>query len=1752
MFAFRGVVKKFIVYFFVFAAALFVAGCADANAGSNQTVYSGDKVILDGSGSTPSDGYKIVKYSWKQLRGKRVDLKDKNSAKAYFIAPDVSKEDRLQFRLTVTEKSSSGRVIKSRDRVTITVKPKDANSDTTPPVITLLGDNPYRLEAGNNFSDPGATAKDDTDGTVAVHKSGEVNSKVVGEYTIYYTAKDKSGNEANATRVVKVVDTTPPTITLNGDKNISLFVGDSYTEEGATAIDNVDGDLNVTISGSVDTNKEGNYTISYSAVDKSGNRASKTRTITVATTNNSEIDKLKEVLKDPNVPYTTDADFNKTEYAKHHLSDDEAKKLERAHYLVATAKDPDPEWFATKADIPVYVAKPGENYTIQLKKVNKAGVAYAPVDNEKLRLVATIQRGKNNFQYITNVDIDDYAKWNGKGVLEIHVPNNLDKGRLLIGIRPNFNDVATTAIAERWSTVVSAEVWQTKSNVKELDETTVLFPVNTPSGFAAENKFSKTEIGQKVQQQMENDKQIVLPIIVKDITLKSGELISYRYKNKPYAGRVISVYNKQKQQLALMAPEYLNIYDIVDIDANSTRNNGLSPEHIIYREGSRVHSDTNESDPVVFANRAYRKTTYNSSSIFDIKCESGTVSITFEPSFDLYPKTNIGVKFSTYVGINKVKCSITPKPISIIYAPTFGTGGVAGIIMKIFGTEAKQSYYGGESITADGLPAAQGITTSWDLRKGSSFKFDSYGNDLGSLDISSSGKDGKGSIELSAELGIKYELDAISPDGYLGYIFSLFGKKDALKNVGVEAKVGPKISYILEALNAKSVYSTQDDSKFATKIGINASIGFSTTVENFFAYFGINFTKINASVNLLNYKGLLKYTYAKVNEPKAGLANIMGLRPSSRFIAYFLPKSLGVLSLKDSSVFNDKTDNITYDVSECEKNSDYKITSPAIACSGWFCGRVEKEIKLCKSKLSTSDIIAHARVEQLAKANATIVNNSNEDLMINIQGSPLEPTSDTLILNKNSSKQVSFEKICPKKPRVYRGVTKVSSEDNKYHTGGLNILVCHKDDTHGDPHIVTADGLGYDYYASGDYVLSRIKGVTGYEIQARFLPGYKTSWPQAVALRVGNDIVEIQGVKRDGHGDGSGVPINALAIWVNGKKGILGTDERYSSWHDEDSISKHIAKLPSGGIIAVTQTDSSNVLRFASNLTIIWPEGSPAKNYGVILSVAKSGDPFVHIQIARPDDFAGKEQGLMGNNDGNPKNDFIRRNGEVLGVDHNISFTELYALFGTDWLVRPYESLFRNPEAIKPEFPTDVVTLTPEQRALGEQACGALTGFYREACIIDVGLTGSAELVKEYYANTEDLNALSDAIVTPDVDQARYSMSVADKAYEADSGYYLHYTQNINITHEAGEGKFMLLVRPPRGATALLGTGDTSLTAEGNYTTHIEVDCTELNSATNQAYLQRVGSVQLWLQDPLSGTASKMISEEALPCTDASKRAGYSLKRGKRTELADSNDTNLHYTQPLSIVHTNNYTGEYILEITPPTGAVVKLNGSTTELNITGNTERNDTLELDCSMAESNATNGSIKLWEKDMLSGNKAYNYASYTLSCHKSKVLKTGQTTSYADFDDGYYQKGEERSYTRDDSKEIVTDNVTGLQWQDNSEAKTVTKPWITQANYNAGKYNDTSGDTAATYCANLTLGGYNDWRLPTRKELQSIVDYGRYTPALDPEFLNVASHYYWSSTTGAGSSLYACYVYFYRGYQYYGHKDDSYYVRCVRAGN
>jgi hypothetical protein len=76
--------------------------------------------------------------------------------------------------------------------------------DITPPVITILGDNPYLVLLNSSYIDPGATALDNLDGIVSVSSSGSVNTTLEGTYYIIYTSSDSYSNTSTAIRTISV------------------------------------------------------------------------------------------------------------------------------------------------------------------------------------------------------------------------------------------------------------------------------------------------------------------------------------------------------------------------------------------------------------------------------------------------------------------------------------------------------------------------------------------------------------------------------------------------------------------------------------------------------------------------------------------------------------------------------------------------------------------------------------------------------------------------------------------------------------------------------------------------------------------------------------------------------------------------------------------------------------------------------------------------------------------------------------------------------------------------------------------------------------------------------------------------------------------------------------------------------------------------------------------------------------------------------------------------------------------------------------------------------------------------------------------------------------------------------------------------------------------------------------------------------------------------------------------------------------
>ncbi len=118
---------------------------------------------------------------------------------------------------------------------------------------------------------------------------------------------------------------------------------------------------------------------------------------------------------------------------------------------------------------------------------------------------------------------------------------------------------------------------------------------------------------------------------------------------------------------------------------------------------------------------------------------------------------------------------------------------------------------------------------------------------------------------------------------------------------------------------------------------------------------------------------------------------------------------------------------------------------------------------------------------------------------------------------------------------------------------------------------------------------------------------------------------------------------------------------------------------------------------------------------------------------------------------------------------------------------------------------------------------------------------------------------------------------------------------------------------------------------------------------------------------------------------------------------------------------------------------------------------------------------------------------------------------------------------------SGDIVQDQLSSLEWQDNNVTEDDVKTW----------------KEAIEYCEELNIDGKTDWRLPSKNELVTIVDYTKYNLAIESTFQHTVPSAYWSSTSIKEYYDYAWVVYFLDGssFGYFKIESDNTYVRCVR---
>src|SRR5579872_3747103 len=170
--------------------------------------------------------------------------------------------------------------------------------NTTAPTLSV---NPFAENAATitGSTDPGATVTVTVNGTsidASVDGAGGWSADLGtitpdGTYPLQVAATNSLGTQALISKTL-IIDTTPPVITLLGSPDVTIQVFSTYTDAGATALDNIDGDISsgIAVNSNVDPNTIGDYTVTYSIRDAAGNAATpQTRAVHVVPQHNGTL-----------------------------------------------------------------------------------------------------------------------------------------------------------------------------------------------------------------------------------------------------------------------------------------------------------------------------------------------------------------------------------------------------------------------------------------------------------------------------------------------------------------------------------------------------------------------------------------------------------------------------------------------------------------------------------------------------------------------------------------------------------------------------------------------------------------------------------------------------------------------------------------------------------------------------------------------------------------------------------------------------------------------------------------------------------------------------------------------------------------------------------------------------------------------------------------------------------------------------------------------------------------------------------------------------------------------------------------------------------------------------------------------------------------------------------------------------------------------------------------------------------------------
>ena len=340
--------------------------------------------------------------------------------------------------------------------------------------------------------------------------------------------------------------------------------------------------------------------------------------------------------------------------------------------------------------------------------------------------------------------------------------------------------------------------------------------------------------------------------------------------------------------------------------------------------------------------------------------------------------------------------------------------------------------------------------------------------------------------------------------------------------------------------------------------------------------------------------------------------------------------------------------------------------------------------------------------------------------------------------------------------------------------------------SYADPHLITFDGLAYDFQAVGEFTL--VEAVSGD--------------PLTVQVRY------------------SAVPGSDLASQTTAVSTDLGGvqvafDIAAASALTVDGVAVDLASA-AGGL----DVGNGQVFFDGEALTVVYASGEQMR--------VDVFDGFLNVSLSVLEGHA--MRGLLGSNDGNSANDLALRDGTVLAQP--VTFADLYGVYADDWRLSDATSLFDYPAGqgtanfTNLDFPAGVLSLSDIPAALLDIAEAAAAGIsdpiLRDAAIHDFLLSGNPDYIAAAEALTAAPTAQTAIIDAPEIDKAIGVFASDSRIVEGDDGA----TTLVYTVYRIGDlADPTTLTYQINGAVIVYGNGNLSFAA-GEAVTSVSIDIT--------------------------------------------------------------------------------------------------------------------------------------------------------------------------------------------------------------------------------------------------------------------------------------------------------------------------------------